>query len=96
LDLHELLDQVNDRDSFFEFVRALVRDREEEVARERVSPSSPYGPGANGWENGTIEAYLDAAMSWAKSTDMGRTQGVPESPSWRAFAVFLFCGKIYE
>ncbi len=96
MDPHELLDQVNDRDSFFEFVRALIGDRKEEVAKERISPGSPHGSVANGWENGTIEGYLDAALRWAESTDMGRTQGVPGSPSSRSFAVFLYCGKVYE
>jgi hypothetical protein len=88
------LDQVSDRESFFRFVRALIADKEDSAARERLSPSSPYGPTANGWENGTIEAYLDAALAWAESTNMG--QGLPAEPSWKSFADFLYCGKIYE
>jgi hypothetical protein len=38
----------------------------------------------------------EAALSWAEDTDMGVDQGLPPEPSWRAFAVFLYCGKIYE
>lgn len=48
-------DAVCDGRSLPEFVRALVADREDEVAREAQAPSSSYGPGANGWENSTIE-----------------------------------------
>jgi hypothetical protein len=91
-----LLERVTDRESFLAFVRALIADREDEVAKERLRPISPWGPGANGWENGTIEAYLEAALSWAEATGVGEAQGLPAKPSWKAFAVFLYCGKIYE
>ncbi|HET8629293.1 MAG TPA: hypothetical protein VFL91_17870 [Thermomicrobiales bacterium] len=87
----ELLERVTDRQSFLAFDRALIADREDEVASEQAQPSSPYGPGANGWENGTIEQYMEAALAWAK--DSGQ---LPEEPSWRAFATFLYAGKIYE
>jgi len=90
-DLGALLNQVVDRQSFLVFVKALAADRANEVVAERDSPSSPWGPGANGWENGTIESYLDAAVAWAVDS-----QRLPEEPSWRAFATFLYCGKIYE
>jgi hypothetical protein len=87
---------VHDRDSFFAFVAALIADRRASVAAERVAPSSPYGPDAGGWENVTIERFLDAALRWAESTDMGVSQGLPVVPSWEGFAVFLSCGKVYE
>ncbi len=90
-DPFDLLEQVTDRESFLAFDRALAADREDEVAKEQVQPSSPYGPGANGWENATIEAFLEAALAWAN--DSG---DLPEEPSWYAFANFLYCGKIYE
>ena len=89
-------DAVHDRDSFLAFVAALVEDREASVAAEQVSPSSPYGPDAGGWENITIESFLFAALRWAESTGMGESQGLPGGPSWQAFAAFLICGKGYE
>jgi hypothetical protein len=87
---------VRDRESFFAFVEALAADRRAAVAAERVKPSSPYGPDAGGWENSTIEDFLWAALRWAESTGMGERQGLPAEPTWRAFAEFLYCGKIYE
>lgn len=87
---------VHDRDSFLAFVLALAADRRASVAAERASPSSPYGPDAGGWENVSIERFLEAAVAWAEDTGMGVSQGLPPEPSWRAFAVFLNCGKGYE
>ena len=89
-------DGVHDRDSFFAFVWALVEDREAAVAAERITPSSPYSQDAGGWENITIESYLEGALRWAEDSDMGVRQGVPAGPSWQAFAHFLLSGKIYE
>jgi predicted Ser/Thr protein kinase len=95
MELHELADAVADEMSFLRFVKALMADKQDEVAKERVSPSSSYGPGANGWENDTIEDYLEAATAWAEDTGFGQNQGLPNNP-WRRFAEFLYCGKIYE
>jgi hypothetical protein len=93
--LHELLDRVVDRATFLDFVQALIEDREDEVQKEREQPSSPCGSGANGWQNGTIEAFLDASLRWAEDSS-DNEDGLPEQPSWQAFADFLYCGKIYE
>jgi hypothetical protein len=42
---NDYLEAVHDRASFLEFVRALMRDREEEVRKEKLSPSYPMGQG---------------------------------------------------
>ena len=89
-------DAVHDRESFLAFVSALAADRRASVAAEKASPSSPYGPAAGGWENVTIERFLEAALSWAERTGMGESQGLTAGPTWRGFADFLYCGKIYE
>jgi hypothetical protein len=98
MELHELLEQVQDRESFLRFVAALIQDRKAAVAAEAANPTPFLGlcPDAGGWYNTSIEGYLDAALSWAESTDMGVRQGLSEDPSWQAFAVFLYVGKIYE
>jgi hypothetical protein len=90
-DLDKQLENVSDAESFLKFVKALAVDREDEVAKEKSKPVSPFGPGANGWEQGTIESYLDAAVAWAEDS-----QGLPKEPSWKAFADFLYSGKYYE
>jgi len=93
--LHDLLERVDDRASFFASVEALIADREDEVEKEKLSPSNSE-VGTNGWVNDSIEGFLECALAWAESTDMGVTQGLQEEPSWKAFAAFLYCGKIYE
>ena len=96
MDLNDLLERVRDRASFFDFVRQLALDRKQAVDLEAANPSSPYGPDAGGWENSTIDSCLEAALAWAESTEMGTTQGLSQSPSWKEFATFLYLGKIYE
>jgi len=78
------------------FARLLLEDRIDEIQKEAVSPSSPYGPGANGGESWTVELFLEGALSWAEATDMGLTQGLTPDNPWKRFAVFLYCGKIFE
>jgi hypothetical protein len=91
---------VHDCESFLAFVRALVADREVAVEAEMRKPTDPRllggVPDAGGWYNFTVESYLSASLSWAEDTGMGVSQGLSPEPSWRAFAVFLLCGKIYE
>jgi hypothetical protein len=92
-DPHNLLENVVDRDSFLAFVRGLMEDRLDEAKREKKSPSSPYGSGCNGWENVTIEDFLESAIAWAESSSGKELAG---ELSWRSFAEFLYAGKIYE
>jgi hypothetical protein len=96
LDLHEQASSVDDWKSLLEFARVLRADKEDEGRKERLNPSPPYGPGLNGWENQTIEDFLDAAIRWAESTSFGETQGLSSTNPWAQFAAFLYCGKIYE
>ena len=95
-DPSDLLEKVTDQETFLRFVRALIGDRLDEEEKEPIQPSSSWGPGANGWQNGSIAAFLDAATRWAVDTEMGERQGLPPGPSWKKFAVFLYHGKIYE
>jgi hypothetical protein len=91
MELHKLLETVNSKQSFLDFVDALRRDRIDELEKEKIKKSSPYGPGANGWENGTIEAFLDALHSYGHDSDE-----IKEEPNWRMFALLLMAGKMYE
>jgi hypothetical protein len=99
VDLVGLLEAVHDRASFLEFVSALALDRREELEIERATPSALYSRGARGWENSSIEGFLEAAVSWAKDVHQlqdERAAWFPEAPSWGVFARFLYLGKIYE
>ena len=47
--LSQKLDAVIDEETFIEFVSTLASDRKDEVKKEKISPTSPYSSGANGW-----------------------------------------------
>ena len=96
MELHALVEAVMDEKSFLEFVDALRKDRELAAVAEKASPSGIFGPSQRGWENITIESFLEAAHAWAEDTEFGATQGLREASPWKKFAVFLYCGKIYE
>ncbi len=96
MELHEQLDEVKDQQSLLNFIRALAKDRADAVSAEKKSPSSPYGPDAGGWENTTIESFLEAGAAWAEDTKFGETQNLSPANPWQQFASFLYCGKIYE
>jgi len=93
--LNVLLERVNSEESLLAFIAALAKDRRQAVA-ERENPNSSYGPDAGGWENTSIEDFLEAASAWAESTNFGLTQGLAADNLWKRFAVFLYLGKIYE
>jgi len=96
MELLEHVEAVSDEASFLAFVDALRKDRELAVAAEKATPSSPYGPDHRGWENTTIESFLEAACAWAKDSEFGARQDLMGASPWKKFAVFLYCGKIYE
>jgi hypothetical protein len=86
----ELLGQVKDRESFLAFVLALVKERELAEKMEKEEPEKYRFSGALGWENGSISSFLSAALACAEDGSH------LEEASWRGFAEFLYCGKIYE
>lgn len=95
LGVEDALESVNDRESFIFFLKVLSADRADEVKKETTQPSSPFGPGANGWENGSIESFLDAAAAWAEDAREGPFWKWPENP-WKQCAKILYMGKHYE
>ena len=99
MNLHDLLEQVNSKESFIHFARALAADFEDEQKKEEAHPTPFLGvvPGANGWYNFTIDAFLDNMAVWAMGTSgMTDEPMVPEEPSWYVFASMLYMGKEYE
>ncbi len=97
MDPGDLIDSVHDEATFLEFVECLISDRRAEVQEEPDGPSPlTCGEGCRGWYNHSIEDFLEAAVAWAHATDTGTSQGLKDESPWRRFAVFLYCGKIYE
>jgi hypothetical protein len=96
MELYELVEAVSDEKSFLAFVHALREDRELAAEAEKASPSGVYGPAQRGWENTTIESFLEAAHAWAEASEFGARQDLSKASPWKKFAVFLYCGKIYE
>jgi hypothetical protein len=90
-DLNKLLEAVDSKETFIEFTQALKNDKIDEEKKEKIYPSSPYGPGANGWENSSIEMFLDAMEAFAQDSHL-----IDEQPSWKNFALLLYAGKFYE
>ncbi|MCD5997316.1 hypothetical protein KDX38_27545 [Pseudomonas sp. CDFA 602] len=69
VDLDALLAHVKDEDSFIRFIEALGDDFASGHLLDKASPSSPYGPGSLGWENMSIDAFLEAAAAWAAASN---------------------------
>lgn len=94
-DLMELVEQVDDAASFVEFVLALAMDKHAEDLIEEQKPSSPFGPGALGWENGSIVTFLECASAWGQA-QLEQGTFPSEANPWRVCAKILFAGKYYE
>lgn len=84
------VDSVTSRASFVRFVEALLADWRESNRAERVAPSSPYGPAVGGWENPSLEHFLEALAAYTADAEL------PEQPSWHTFAQVLAAAKVYE
>ncbi len=88
----DYLDNVHDRKTFLDFVWALMRDRERVIELEKLEPTNLWVAETNGWYNTSIEMFLEAAIACVEAVP----KRLPEEPSWKSFAEFLFGGKIYE
>ena len=89
--MDELARSVDSRDSFLAFVEALAADRKRDGKSEVRRPSSPFGATKGGWENTSVEAFLEAAVACARDGHLLSPQ-----PTWREMAIFLLGGKAYE
>ena len=61
---------VTDEASFLAFVRELAADQRLAVNCEEQEPHRHSAP--RGWQNATIEQFLEAAVAWAEGSDFGR------------------------
>ena len=95
-ELYQALQSVHDEETFIQFLLALRDDREASIAQEEATPSSSYGPDAGGWENTTIERFLDTAVRWARDSVNGNPFYQRPDNLWRRCADILFAAKSYE
>lgn len=95
MEVCKLLEKVNDQKSFLDFAKVLLKDKIDDTIQEEKKTSSPFSSSSNGWENLTIEGYLEAAIAWADDSNFGKNQNIKDN-LWYQFATFLYCGKIYE
>ena len=91
-ELYEIIDEVKDEQSFLNFVKALMKDRAEYEGK----PVDEVGFSGD-WASNNISGFLESAIAWAEDSDFGGSQDPDlKSNKWKQFAVFLYCGKIYE
>jgi hypothetical protein len=95
-ELYQALESVRDEETFLQFLLALRDDRVGSIAEEELTPSWPYGPDAGGWENTTIERFLEAAVRWARDSVNQNTFYQKADSQWRRCADILFAAKSYE
>jgi hypothetical protein len=95
-DLVSAAQAVADERAFIRLLQMMALDRQDEQQKELASPSPPYSAGANGWENGSIEAFLDAAAAWAEATSRTTHLGAGPSDAWRRAAMIVVAGAFYE
>jgi hypothetical protein len=88
-----LLEEVNDRESFINSVRALAEDREVAEVQERETSQRHIVDGANDWKNADIASYLYACLDYFEERPFHKPD---REPNWRMFAEFLWFGKIIE
>ncbi|WP_194456776.1 hypothetical protein [Bradyrhizobium sp. CCBAU 53421] len=97
--VHDLIaaaEAVTDERSFIRLLQLMALDRQDEQQKELARPTSPYSAGPNGWQNGSIEAFLGAAASWAEATSRTTNLGPEASDAWRRAAMIVVAGAFYE
>jgi hypothetical protein len=97
MDLYEMAEKVDSKESFLRFVQALAEDAVAVNASPKRTKDGKLNLSPQGWENGSIAAFLEAMSAWA-AADLAHTEQpcVSDKPSWQSFARILHSGKFYE
>ena len=77
----ELLEKVEDRKSFIEFIGALIQDRNHASQIEKSKTEEYRFNGAYDWQNLTIQDYLEAAVRWLE--DITWKDENPNEITWK-------------
>ena len=91
MSLGDLLEQVNSKETFLQFVQALANDKRAEDEKESLNPSSSHKARAQGWENNTIATFLQSVQAFGEDSEL-----ITEKPDWKSFALLIYAGKFYE
>jgi hypothetical protein len=81
---NDQLAHIQSREDFTEYGRMLL-------SRFRLHPAT--------WENMTLDAFLEALISWVEDMEgfyANRGERLPEAPSWKMFAEALTATTVYE
>lgn len=85
--MQELINKIQTlkcKEDFVEFIRLLIVDLQENP---------------NGWENQTLESYLEAIASWTEDMEgyyQNNNIEIPQNINWKVFANILMAAKMYE
>ena len=81
-DWNKCIDGVTDKESLLHFMEMLIHD---------------YRENPHEWENGSIDAYLDAMMAWVDDFSKCQHNDIDWNKiDYSAIARILYMGKIYE
>jgi hypothetical protein len=94
VNLIKMAESVQTEADFLRFAKALLANWEDEEAPPKADPESRFGPSPNGWENGSIGAFLSGMIRWAEDVD--HSQRYDARPDWSLFAFMLLAGSRYE
>jgi len=81
---------VDSPQSFLQFLAVLREHRAAAVDEARKAPPGRFDVGPGGWENWTLDEFLEAMEAYAHDTTL------PAQPSWHDVARLLLAGKGYE
>ncbi len=87
-DLYQLANSVETEQDFLDFVYELMQDRNDD---ENVNQSSPNDSEINGWENGNIVSFLDAALAWGQASINGLELHEKPTNPWKKNSSYLTC-----
>ncbi len=88
-----LIDKVKDKETFIQFLDALILDRQDAENLERDNPTKYQWDGANNWQNSSISSFLESASMYLIE---GPHRHEGDKINWKDLAAFLYFGKIYE
>lgn len=84
MDLNEKADRVRTREDFAQLLLDVLADL-------RKHP--------DGWENDTLEDFLEAWAAWVGSMPgwyMNRGEPMPDLPDWKVLANMVMAARVYE